>query len=74
MNLAVKFWQDIENPKALPGHWPSECLEIGDETTYDDGSGYVWTIMSVEQYNAYVASHQAEYDAWSAANPPPALP
>jgi hypothetical protein len=68
MNLAVKFWSQVPNPKAIPGIWPALCHEIGAATTYGDGT---WTIMTVSAYEAYRAQHQAAYDAWEAANPIP---
>lgn len=70
MNLAVKFWKDVPNPRGIPSDWPAECREIGAATSYPGG----WTIMTLTEYEDYVAYHQAQYDAWEAANPEPMRP
>jgi hypothetical protein len=70
MNLAVKFWSDVPNPKSVPGAWPAQCREIGAATSYTAEAG-PWTIMTAAAYEAYRAQHQAAYDSWEAANPIP---
>lgn len=67
MNLAVKLWKDEPiNPMAYPGAWPCDCIQEGDplyQAALDSG---LYSLMSLEAYNAYRDSHQSEYDAWAA--------
>lgn len=70
MNLAVKFWKDVENPRGLPGEWPAECREIGEASSFEPG----WVVMASEVLEEHKSNHQAAYEAWAAANPPPEVP
>ena len=65
MNLAVKFYSQVDNPSSIPGEWPALVVELGDGTTLPDDS---WTLMNTESYAAYLADHEASKEAWNAAN------
>jgi hypothetical protein len=70
MNVAVKFYSDVSNPKGIPGEWPAEVREIGEDKSYEKEPG-PWSIMTVEQYKALIESLSAIKEAFDAANPEP---
>lgn len=62
MKLAVKLYGN-ENAQGIPALWPAEVLPDVESLP----AGYDQLFESVEDYKAYRAQHQAEYDAWAAA-------
>lgn len=68
MNLAVKFYQDDNNPQSLPDEWPSQVRELGESTELPEGE---WTLMTLEEFEAHKAAHQAEYNTWKIAHSAP---
>lgn len=72
MNVAVKFWSDVENPKGVPGEWPAEVREIGEQREYTKEPGN-WTVMSVEQYKELLAERRPIKEAFDVLNPEPAI-
>lgn len=63
----MRFWlllyADAPNPRGVPHAWPAEVST--------DPHRAPWVEMATRQDVAdYMALHQADYDAWRAANPP----
>jgi hypothetical protein len=73
MNVAVKFWSDVENPRGIPGEWPADVREIGLAVSYSKEPGD-WQIMSIEDYKRLVSERQPIKDAFDIANPEPTDP
>lgn len=76
MNLAIRLYSDIDiskKPSNIPDVWPAQVLELGSSTELPN-DGNSWSLMTTEEYNAYLATHQADYDAWEDANLRPSLP
>lgn len=68
MNLAVLLYQYVDSdskPAGIPDVWPSEVIELGDDTTLPDEN---WSLMTSEEFAKHLATNQSVYDAW--ANPP----
>lgn len=66
MNVAIRTYGDTDNPDHLPASWPFDVRELGEGTTPPTDPGN-WLVMTIEDYNAYVAANQSLYDAWWAA-------
>jgi hypothetical protein len=67
MNIAIKFYsQNPNKPAGMPDEWPWLCREIGEATAYTSEEG-PWTIMTIEQYNAYFEENFPKYEAYQAA-------
>lgn len=65
MEFAVLLYQHATwNPQHVPAVWPYQTIEINDG---DELPSVDWLRMTLEELNAYKADHQAEYDAWDAA-------
>lgn len=63
---AVKFFSQVSNPDNVPGDWPA-IVESGPvDMVIPEG----YTGMTDAEYAAYVAAHQAEFDAWQDDNSP----
>jgi len=63
MNLAVKLYKDIQDaPVDIPALWPAEVIELGNSLELPDSS---YTLMTVEEYNAYREEHLPAYTAYS---------
>jgi len=60
MKYAVKFYSQVENPEGVPGTWPAVTINGPDTLVVPEG----FTAMTEAEHAAYVAAHQAEYDAW----------
>lgn len=60
MKYAVKFYSQVENPEGVPGAWPAITIDGPDTLVIPDG----FTAMTAEEHAAYIALHQADYDAW----------
>ena len=60
MKYAVKFYSQVENPEGVPGTWPAVTIDGPDTLVVPEG----FTTMTEAEHTAYVAAHQAEYDAW----------
>ncbi len=61
MRLDVKLYSQMtEKPEGIPEAWPAVCREVADDAPVTPDS----IAMTIEEYNAYRALHQAEYDAW----------
>lgn len=71
MNLAVRLYG--VNSQGIPELWPCQVVELGNSTTLPD-DGNSWSLMTKEEYIAYLATHQAAYDAWEDAHTRPILP
>lgn len=63
MNLAIKFWKDLDNPTGIPNEWPAQVKEIGEQTEYSDASG-PWVVMSTSDYLEYRNVRRNTYNAW----------
>lgn len=64
-----KLWSQVpaeENPKGFPGVWPKTSfnLQPGQELPPGD-----WMVLEEADYIAYLATHQATFDAWKASSP-----
>jgi hypothetical protein len=53
----------------MPDEWPWDCRELGEATSYTDEEG-PWTIMTVDELEAYKALHQEAYNLYEASLPP----
>ncbi len=67
MNLAVLTFEHADNPKGVPNAWPAEVKELGEGTSLPDNN---WLLMTSVEYTAYIALHQASFDAWLAGYAP----
>lgn len=74
MNLAVRLYSDVafnQKPANIPDAWPYQVRELGNSSAIPD-DGHTWQLMNKSEYDSYVASNQAAYDTWSAAQVEPA--
>jgi hypothetical protein len=63
-NLAVLLFKDDPNqPSGMPGEWPSQVVELGEETKLP---GPEWVLFTKEEYIAHVEENQAAYDQFIA--------
>lgn len=60
MKFAVLTYANASNPDGVPGDWPHTARIVGDA----DAVIYPELEMTPAAYDAYVATHQAAYDAW----------
>lgn len=65
MKYIVTFYGS--NPDNIPAIWPNTLQGVPDDYVAAEGE----TVMTLEQFNAYRAEHQAEYDAWEASKDNP---
>ncbi len=65
--LAVLLYSAVDpslNPQNIPGNWPYQVIELAaDQSPPDD----TWQIMTIDQYGSWIASNQAAYNSWAAA-------
>jgi hypothetical protein len=54
---------DDQKPFGIPNVWPWQMASI-EEAQADEYGSNGWTVLSSEGYEAYLAAHQAEFDAW----------
>lgn len=69
MNLAVKFYRDVdisEKPTGIPNSWPYKIVELGDSTDLPEGA---WALMTCSEYQEYIRYRKPIYDAWYNAQP-----
>jgi hypothetical protein len=54
-----------QKPVGIPDAWPWQLQDCATEAqaSYE---GYGCTVLSDEDYNSYIATHQASYDTWLA--------
>lgn len=64
MKLNVLLYGSTANPLGIPATWPAQVQEVPDSAP---AAIAPWQQMTVAAYQAYVATHQVEYDAWQAA-------
>lgn len=66
---AIKLYsQAPSNPRSIPQAWPwqmQDCTSA--QVSALESQGFI--ILTDEAYVTYLATHQAEYDAWATANP-----
>lgn len=60
----VTTYANVANPQGIPSAWPA-IVQEGLDTDPDRASPTL-NFATLASYNAYVASHQSEYDAWAA--------
>lgn len=64
MKYAFKTWaQAASNPEGQPSAWPSLTQQINDDQQ-ETFEGFGWTVVTLEEYRAYLATHQADFDNW----------
>jgi len=64
MNFAVLTYQYEPNPpNGIPLGWPSQVIELGNDTTLP-GDG--WVLMTAEALDAAKAANQSDYNTWAA--------
>lgn len=62
MNVAVLKYQFVtDKPLNIPDAWPAEVRELGTGTELPSED---WVLMTIEEYNTYLADNQAAYDTW----------
>jgi len=61
MNLAIKFYSQVENLQLLPNEWPFEVIQLGDSTVLPSAE---YTLMTLEEYNHYREDNRYLYIAW----------
>lgn len=59
-NVAVLLHADADNPLGVPAMWPASVRPLAANEVVQ----YPEIEMTIAQYEAYRAEHQAEYDAW----------
>lgn len=57
----ITYQHIIGKPEGIPNEWPSETMYV---ETQEELPNENWQLMTVEEYETYLASHKAEYDAW----------
>ena len=62
MNLAVRLYSDTTNPKGIPSDWVYEVRELGTSTNLPKTG--TWQLMTIDEYNTYVATRKSSYDSW----------
>ena len=65
--LDVLTYADAPNPGGIPPAWPAQIAERADDAP---APAAPWQRMSLAEYQAHIAAHQAEYDSWAAAQAP----
>jgi hypothetical protein len=67
--LAVLLYEKVTNkPAGIPDVWPAEVKEVTELPNSD------WIEMSVAEFEAYKATHQATYNTWYQSTIPAADP
>jgi len=62
MNIAVLKYQFVSNkPVGIPDQWPTEIIDLGEDTTLP---GEDWVLMTQAQLTAHKATYQATYDSY----------
>jgi len=51
-----------EKPEGIPSAWPAQVITNASSAPNSD-----WQLMSEENYAAYLATHQSDFDSWNAA-------
>ena len=68
MKYGIKTFGQVPNPNEVPEAWPALTVSYQDDDAKIEqqliSEGF--TMQTATVYNAYVAAHQAEYDAWCA--------
>jgi hypothetical protein len=54
---------DDQMPVGIPPVWPWQMASIEDEQR-EQYESEGWKVLKQEEYDAYLAAHQAEFDAW----------
>jgi hypothetical protein len=66
MEIAYLTYEHVSyKPEGMPIAWPAEVLEVADGSS---PPAVNWQVVSVAAFAAYVATHQASYDAWDLEN------
>ena len=67
MKYGIKTFGQVPNPNEVPEAWPALTVSYQDDDAKIEqqliSEGF--TMQTATVYNAYVAAHQAEYDAWA---------
>jgi len=65
-NLAVRLWSAESSSAAeviagIPLAWPSQVIELGNDTTLPDNT---YQLMTTDDFATYRATHQSDYNAY----------